>query len=206
MKKRTESELSRREYRSELRAEQARATRERILDAALELLRSGAREMSYASLAKTARVSVPTIYRHFPTRPELFEAIYVRTEATGVSTQEVEQDFHGSLRKFFARFDDPEGVHARATRLNAVWEFSRATTVPRRKAWCEATISRQLPGLPEPQRTLLLDLCVVLLSSAMVEAHRGYLDRSGVETAERVQFALDALFAHAATFLPVETG
>lgn len=198
--------MSRREYRSELRAEQALATRERILDATLELLRRGDRHLTYAGLAKAARVSVPTIYRHFPTRPELFEALYSKTEAMAANPVEVEQDLRGGLRKFFARFDDPDGVYARATRLNSVWEFSRATTVPRRKAWCSAYIERQLPGLPEPQRALLLDLCVVLISSTMAEAHRGYLDRSGAETAERVQFALDALFAHAATFLPVETG
>lgn len=188
-----------RSYRSELRADQARATRARIIDAVKTLIGEGNRELAYTQIAKAARVSVPTVYRHFPTRPELFEGLYAAVELTQVPTDASfsDADMLHYVRAFFQRFDDPDGVYAKSTRLNAMWEFSRATTVPRRRALLDAYIANRAPHLEEPQRTWLLDLGVVLFSSAMSEAMRGYLDRTGVETADRVLFAFDALFTHA---------
>jgi AcrR family transcriptional regulator len=65
-----------RTYSSKLREEQAEQTRERILAAVGELLRRGEiEELSFASVAKGAGVSVPTVYRYFPNRRALFEGI-----------------------------------------------------------------------------------------------------------------------------------
>ena len=205
MNMRTERQKTPRPYSSDLRAEQADATRRRILDAVRTMLADGATTMSYAALARVARVAVPTIYRHFPTRAHLFEAIYQEAEPDLMSldafVREVRDSvsMRRSLREFFVRFDDPEDVYARASRLGAVWEFSRATTVPRRTAVMAALLDQRAPGLSEPTRTQIIDLAVVLVSSATAEMMRGYLDRSGAETADRVALAIEALLTYAAT-------
>jgi AcrR family transcriptional regulator len=65
--------MGERAYSSELRDEQARNTRSRILDAVVAALARQA-ELSVAALAKAAGVSVPTVYRYFPTREAMMDA------------------------------------------------------------------------------------------------------------------------------------
>ena len=63
---------SRRRYDNSLRREHAEATKERILEATVEVFGSG--EFSVGKVAKVAGVSEPTIYRHFGSRDGLIEA------------------------------------------------------------------------------------------------------------------------------------
>ena len=65
-----------REYRSELRAQQAEDTRARILDAALRVMADGFASVSIPNVAHEAGVSVPTVYRHFKTKQDLLDALY----------------------------------------------------------------------------------------------------------------------------------
>src|SRR5687767_205282 len=65
-----------RTYRSELRAEQAEATRTRILDAAVRVISRGVALVSIPAVAREAGVSVPTVYRHFATKRDLLAAVY----------------------------------------------------------------------------------------------------------------------------------
>lgn len=64
-----------RAYTSPLRAEQAAATRDRILDAAVRHLSEGASELTMADVAQRAGVSVRTAYRHFANPDELLDAV-----------------------------------------------------------------------------------------------------------------------------------
>src|SRR5919205_3321867 len=65
-----------RTYNSPLRAEQMERTRERILEAAAEqLLEEGLEDLSLPRAAQRARVSVPTVYRHFPTKEALMQEL-----------------------------------------------------------------------------------------------------------------------------------
>ncbi|MEX6508173.1 TetR/AcrR family transcriptional regulator [Jiella sp. M17.18] len=52
--------------------------RERLLTAAAEVFRSGSRDASLEAVARRAEVGIGTLYRHFPTREALFEAVYRR--------------------------------------------------------------------------------------------------------------------------------
>src|SRR6185436_3392442 len=79
------SSVSRR-YESPLRDEQHQRTRDQILDGLLEAMKGGLANLSVPAVAKAARVSVPTVYRHFPTKAQLFDAVaqHVGTK-TGLS-------------------------------------------------------------------------------------------------------------------------
>ena len=59
------------------RAEVAR-NRERLLAAAVDVFRGGGRGASLEAVARRAEVGIGTLYRHFPTREALFEAVYRR--------------------------------------------------------------------------------------------------------------------------------
>jgi AcrR family transcriptional regulator len=68
--------MSSRPYRLAKRAEAAAATRQQILDAGwAEIQRAGYRPVSVEAIAARAGVTRVTVYRHFRSRGELFEAI-----------------------------------------------------------------------------------------------------------------------------------
>ena len=50
--------------------------RERVLEAAKSVFSAGGPEASLEAVARTAGVGIGTLYRHFPTREALFEAVY----------------------------------------------------------------------------------------------------------------------------------
>src|SRR5215467_2244156 len=65
-----------RTYRSPLRAEQTRQTRERILEGLLRVMANGhLTDLSIPAVAREAGVSIPTIYRYFHTKRELILAL-----------------------------------------------------------------------------------------------------------------------------------
>jgi AcrR family transcriptional regulator len=52
--------------------------RERVLEAARAVFSAGGPEASLEAVARAAGVGIGTLYRHFPTREALFEAVYRR--------------------------------------------------------------------------------------------------------------------------------
>ena len=56
----------------------ARRNRERVLEAAKAIFSVGGPDASLEAVARRAGVGIGTLYRHFPTREALFEAVYRR--------------------------------------------------------------------------------------------------------------------------------
>jgi AcrR family transcriptional regulator len=52
--------------------------RERLIEAATQVFSAGAAQASLEAVARQAEVGIGTLYRHFPTREALFEAVYRR--------------------------------------------------------------------------------------------------------------------------------
>ena len=52
--------------------------RERVLEAAKAVFSQGGPEASLEAVARRAGVGIGTLYRHFPTREALYEAVYRR--------------------------------------------------------------------------------------------------------------------------------
>lgn len=52
--------------------------RERVLDSARDVFSAGGADASLEAVARRAGVGIGTLYRHFPTRESLFEAVYRR--------------------------------------------------------------------------------------------------------------------------------
>ena len=52
--------------------------RERLLEAAKAVFSAGGAQTSLEAVAQEAGVGIGTLYRHFPTREALFEAVYRR--------------------------------------------------------------------------------------------------------------------------------
>ena len=54
----------------------AQRNRERLLAAALKLFTAAKQEVTLSAVAERAGVGIGTLYRHFPTRDALVEAVY----------------------------------------------------------------------------------------------------------------------------------
>ena len=80
--------------------------RERLLEAATEIFSAGGPQASLEAVARKAGVGIGTLYRHFPTRDALFEAVYRH-----------EVDLLGDLAERLARDETP--VEALKTWLQA---------------------------------------------------------------------------------------
>jgi len=111
-----------RSYESPLRAAQRDATRNRVLEAAVEeLAGDGVDELTIPLVARRAGVSVRTVYVHFPTKDALFEAIAERVdEKVGVITYPPRaDDLPAFARSVFAGFDADEKLFTVALRSKA---------------------------------------------------------------------------------------
>jgi AcrR family transcriptional regulator len=80
----------------------AQQNRERILEVAKEAFTHSGANASLDDIAKDARVGAGTLYRHFPTRDALIEAVY-RTEVERVAAAE---------KKFSANLPPVEALRA----------------------------------------------------------------------------------------------
>ena len=56
----------------------AQRNRERVLEAAKTVFSAGGPDASLEAVAREAGVGIGTLYRHFPTREALYEAVYRR--------------------------------------------------------------------------------------------------------------------------------
>jgi AcrR family transcriptional regulator len=124
-------------YRPTLRTEARRAeVRARIVRAALELVRHGGyREASVAAVAAGAGVATGTVYRHFPSKAELFAEVF-----RVASQREVDA---------VAEAADRPGPAAARVAL-AVETFARRALRGRRLAW--ALIAEPVDPAVEAQR------------------------------------------------------
>jgi AcrR family transcriptional regulator len=92
--------------RSSLREAQRAVTEQRIVEALAGLIdEEHPLEISMAAVAKRARVSEPTLYRHFPTKRDLFAALadyQFQTVTAGLAPVSVE-DLADAVRTVFQR-------------------------------------------------------------------------------------------------------
>src|SRR5882672_9307816 len=67
--------------------------RERVLEAAKAVFSAGGSEASLEAVAQRAGVGIGTLYRHFPTREALYEAVYRReVEQLGELAEQLNHD------------------------------------------------------------------------------------------------------------------
>lgn len=180
-----------RRYSSPLRSEQHQATRDRIVTAIYEEARHG--DLAIAQIARRANVSIPTVYRHFPHRASMLQALDEHVHKL-VPPPPATDDLHELLRSFFAWRTDVSNKLGPVDGSPLVWEHRRERTVPRRRAFARELIQKRAPNLKEPHRTWLEDLIVVLVSDTTARAFRGYTNLNAEESADRMAWLLESLF------------
>jgi AcrR family transcriptional regulator len=188
-----------------LRAEHVEHTRQRLLEAAIDILiDEGSDELSLRTVAKRANVSAPTAYRHFPTRDELIDALTASIEArmqTPVATRTLDE-FIAALPQIHQAFADHARLitaylRARGGDVRLAGRRSRARRV-------EAAVRKSLPTLSDDEVRAFAPLVQTMSSSAMWEVWRTIWnlegERAGHIAAWAVRALTDALRADRAGF------
>ena len=185
-----------RTYRSQLRAKQAEETRARILDATVQVSAGGVAFLSIPLVARTAGVSVPTVYRHFATKHDLLAAVYphvVRRAGLDelVLPNSMDELRHG-LRAYFERTDSL-GDLARAAMSSPASEEVRRLDIPRRLAVFRRVADSIEPQPTEANRDRIARLLVILTASSALRLWRDQLGSSVDEAADDVDWVLRAI-------------
>jgi AcrR family transcriptional regulator len=184
-----------RAYRSKLRAEQAEATRSRILDATGRVMARGIASVSIPAVAREAGVSVPTIYRHFATKRDLLEAIYpYALQRAGLDELPVPRsldDIRPGVRALFDRTDSFDEL-GRAAMASPASEEVRRLSMPRRLAIFRGLVDTVEPKLAKRDRDRVARLLVILTMSSALRTWRDHLGLSVDETADDVDWVVRA--------------
>jgi AcrR family transcriptional regulator len=190
-----------RTYRSDLRAEQARETSVRILDATLRVMATGIASVSIPAVAREAGVSVPTVYRHFATKADLLAALYPHAVRQAGLDRPVPpaslDELREGVRAIFDRLEHGDDL-ARAAMASPAAEEARALTMPGRLAMGRSLADSIRPKLAVRDRDRIARLLVVLITSSSLRVWRDYLGSSVDEAADDIDWVIRAAIAASA--------
>ena len=162
----------------------ARRNRERILTAATAAYAAGGEAPSLEAIARTAGVGIGTLYRHFPTREALVEAVYRAelAEVTAAAPRLLERNPPAvALRRWLARY--AEFVAAKrgmAESLRAMFEAGAMHAADTRVNITEAVTTLLAAGVADgslradvrPADVVSSMVGIVLASTSTTQAHR----------------------------------
>jgi AcrR family transcriptional regulator len=157
-----------RAYRSPLRAAQAEATRERILDATLRVLDDGAAAFTVPAVSAEAEVSPATIYRLFTDKETLLESARARArQLLGVEDRQV-----SSTEEFIAQ--QTRHIHSVSQADESVARalFTLSTTplppegVEARQRYIREGLADEFAGIDDDAREHLVRSLAMLYGSA----------------------------------------
>jgi AcrR family transcriptional regulator len=186
----------RRSYSSDLRDQQAEATRARILEALVQAMADGVAGVSVPAVAREAGVSIPTIYRHFGSKKALIEALgpYVATKA-GLMPPDLPEtmaDFDAMARDMFRNLATMDQT-LRAAMASNLGQEARRAGLPARRATIREVVERLAPGVPEADRERLASLVLILMSTPTFHAYEDYLGLGADASARLVSWAIGTL-------------
>lgn len=187
--------MNTRKYTSQLREQQAGRTRERILDALVEVLAEGVESLSMPAVAEQAGVSVGTIYRHFGDKAGLLDALYSHAgKRTGIevgSIPETLDEVDDVVRRVFQHFEDTDDL-MRAAFASRIGREVRIGQTAERLEGMRQTVRATNPNISSDQLEHLARLMFILTTS---DVYMQWKDRLGLdpeEVADEVMWALRA--------------
>jgi len=181
----------RRAYKSPLREEQAKQTRERIVDGLIEQLDdTGRSDFAMNEVAERAGVSVRTIYRHFPTREDLLDAVQDRIDRSAVRIPPSSgRELPGHIDRLLEWFEaHPELIEA--SHVTDLGREVRQHSRRRRSAHTRDLIDEWLGDLTEDERVIVFGAFRAFVSSATWRTMRSELAMSPEQTRDSIQWVL----------------
>ena len=185
-----------RSYASPLRAEQMEQTRHRILEAVAEVLADEeVEEVTVPAVAERARVSVRTVYRHFPTKEALFDGFAEWAEQhLRLALHSYPDTLEGIIEMapaLYRTYDENEPL-IRAL-LSKRGQEIRLRTRRRRLRAYEKGMAELLAGLEPDERRRASAVVYLLISAPGWHALRSQSGLDGVEAGRAAAWAVRVL-------------
>ena len=188
-----------RPYSSPLRAEQAAATRDRVVDATVALLREGdPSAFGMQDVAERAGVSVRTVYRSFPTKDDLITGVLVaineRLLAAAGDPPATADAFVESVGTVVPAILALEPLYQALFATAAGRESHRRTGAERLSA-IEAAFADDLADLPAEQARRFAAALYLVTSSRSMFFLKDYAGLDAADTAIAVEWMVSTLTA-----------
>jgi AcrR family transcriptional regulator len=201
----TNDDTAKPRYHSPLRSRQKEQTRDLILDAVDAILRRAPlSEVTIAAVARQGDITERTIYRHFPTREDLLDAVWRRAlhAVTGGQTQQAEtlDQILDLTRAAYENFDAKAGI-VRA--LIAAPEGVEASKRPEeaRLGMLREAYAGLLGGIPEDEVNAVVTATHVLSGASAWSHVRDYCglnrDEGGKVAALAIELIIEGAKARA---------
>ncbi len=187
-----------RDYQSPLRQEQARRTREQILDGLIQAMaRGGLADLSIPVVAREAGVSVPTIYRYFHTKRELIESLGSHIiQKSGIKPPpgppRSPEELIAMIKEAFLKYEGADEM-LRAAAMSELSYEMRQQALPQRLKFIDGALESVSMYFDEVDRLRLRNSVFILTTTAIVRAFKDYLNLSGEEAADTVAWMIRAL-------------
>lgn len=184
-----------RDYQSPLRQEQARRTREQILDGLIQAMaRGGLADLSIPAVAREAGVSVPTIYRYFRTKRELIESLGSHImQKSGIKPPpeppRSPEDLIVMIKDVFLTYEGADEM-LRAAAMSELSYEMRQQVLPQRLKFIDGALEPVIEHFAEGDRIRLRNSVFILTTTTIVRAFKDYLNLSGEEAADTVAWMI----------------
>jgi AcrR family transcriptional regulator len=187
-----------RSYESPLRVEQADRTREKLIQAGVELVvEAGGEELTVRRVAARARVSVPTAYRYFTDRDALLGAMaeWIDAQIRGPSgLPRTADEIPRWVRLVYERFEQHDRL-MRAQLSTPAGRVLRARNQNARMPELREMMERSFPAAsPTTQHRLTAILQVLVNLPAWLSLHDAW-GLSGVDAGRLMAWALETVSA-----------
>ena len=196
------SRRTQRRYESPLREEQAEQTRARILDAVARVVAETDGQLSIPAVAREARVSVPTVYRHFGTKDELLgalgEHLVRRLSRSELQLPHDAEELRSFLLDLATQYE-ALGPALEAALKTEPGRQARQAFMPRRLELIEQGLAPFVDGISDGERVLIRNVFLLLTSSAGFRAAKELLGSSNDDIADLVVWVVDRLTQGART-------
>lgn len=185
-----------RAYKSTLREDQAKATRQRIVDALIEQAsQTGRSDFSIAEVAARAGVAERTVYRYFPTREALLDAVGGAIEAGARAVEpEGPEDVAASVRALYAWFEENEAL-VEASHVTGVGSEVRARGRRVRGERARKMIDAWASALTDAERRRAFAVFRTMFGSFTWRTMRRELGMSAEETIDAVEWVVGLVMA-----------
>lgn len=148
---------------------------------------------SHESIAEAAGMGARTIYRYFPDRSSLLQALWERLrEATQTRFPETEEEILPLARSVFREFEANEPLVRAVINTPAGTEVRDRGGIEGRAAFARS-LGSMLDGLPEKERARIIAVFVSIYSAPFWQLLRDRGLLSGPEAEEAVTWALGTL-------------
>lgn len=186
-----------RPYRSSLREEQSVHTREKLIQAGIDIVAdAGDGELTVRSVAARAGISVPTAYRHFPDRETLLDemAAWIGARVAGTSVPTTADGIPLWARTIYAAFER----HDRFMRAQLNTPAGRLVRARHQKGrnpkLLEMTRKAFPSATPATQRRLTGLIQILVTVPTWVSLHDNWM-MTGAEAGEAAAWAIETLLA-----------